>query len=288
MVTSQTQKVGLICWPIGHSLSPVMHNAAFEALGMDWVYLPLAASPDALPAALAGLSALSFVGCNISVPHKTKVIPFLDHMDESSRQMQAVNTIKVIDGRLVGSNTDPEGFTRHLVNNGVDPIGMKIVFIGAGGAARAAVFGLSSFKVKEITILDIVESQGLSLISDLNHLFPDSKLDYKPISQDSFDQVRDYDLVVNASPIGMAPNIDKSPWPDNIELPSKAIVYDIVYNPIETKLLSRAKKEGHQTLNGLGMLVNQGAASFETWTGIQPPIDLMMEVCEKNLKLTRK
>ena len=283
MVSSKTQKVGLVCWPIGHSLSPVMHNAAFKALDIDWVYLPLPVAPDNLAAALAGLKALNFVGCNVSVPYKTQVIPFLDSMDEVSKQMQAVNTIKIVDGQLIGSNTDPLGFTRQLTNNGVNPDGMRIVVIGAGGAARAAVFGLSTFKVRQITILDVVESQGLSLISDLSHRFPEGIIDYRPVADESFASFGDVDLVVNTSPIGMSPNTDATPWPSNVNLPANAIFYDIVYNPIETKFLSRAKREGHQTLNGLGMLVNQGAASFETWTGIQPPIDLMMQVCENSL-----
>jgi shikimate dehydrogenase len=264
-----------------------MHNAAFEALGLDWVYLPLPAEPQNLSAALAGLKALSFSGCNVSVPYKTKVIQFLDELDETSRQMQAVNTIKIVDGRPIGSNTDPQGFTRHLLGNGISPVGMKIVLIGAGGAARAAVFGLSSFKVRQITVLDVVKSQGLSLISDMNQLFPDGILEYQPITRETLKSFGDFDLVVNASPIGMTPNTESTPWPNDVDLPAKAVFYDIVYNPIETLFLSRAKQEGHQTLNGLGMLVNQGAASFETWTGIQPPIDLMLEVCEKALKINQ-
>lgn len=284
MITSKTQKVGLICWPIGHSLSPLMHNAVFEKLGLDWVYLPLQTEPVNLKDGIAGLKALGFVGSNVSVPHKTQVIQFVDELDAAARQMQAVNTIKVIDGRLVGSNTDPVGFVRQLTSKGVNPDGMNILMIGAGGAARAAIFSLSQFKVNQIVVLDVVESRAASLVSDLVCLFKPNCLQSRPLEEKFFSEAgANCDLVINATPIGMTPEEDATPWPENVELPRNAIFYDIVYNPQQTKFLSRASSEGHKTIGGLGMLVHQGAASFETWTGIQPPVDLMLRVCEEAL-----
>lgn len=284
MISSKTQKVGLISWPIGHSLSPLMHNTVFEKLGLDWVYLPLPTEPENLKAGIAGLRALNFVGSNVSVPHKTQVIQFMDEMDAAANQMQAVNTIKIVDGRLVGSNTDPVGFVRQLTSEGVNPDGMNILMIGAGGAARAAIFGLSRFKVNQIVVLDVVESRAASLVSDLVFLFKPNCLQFKPLEEKYFSEAgTNCDLVVNATPIGMTPKEDATPWPESVDLPRNAVFYDIVYNPLQTNFLSRASSEGHKTIGGLGMLVHQGAASFETWTGIKPPAEVMLNVCEEAL-----
>ncbi|MBG0787517.1 MAG: shikimate dehydrogenase, partial [Anaerolineaceae bacterium] len=167
MITSKTKKLGLICWPVGHSLSPIMHNTVFESLGMDWVYLPLGARPGELESAVKGLRALSFEGCNVSVPYKTEVIQYLDEVEDTAMKMNAVNTILNIDGKLIGMNTDAPGFIEHLTSKGVVPGGFNILMIGAGGAARAALFGLSQFDVRHITVMDTVESQAASLIQDL-------------------------------------------------------------------------------------------------------------------------
>lgn len=284
MITAKTKKVGLISWPIEHSLSPIMHNAAFEALGMDWTYLPLPTKEQHLENGIHGLKALSFEGCNVSVPYKTKVIQYLDEIDSTVQKMKAVNTIKIKDGKLIGYNTDPIGFIRSLLSNDIDPVGLNILIIGAGGAARAALFGLSEFDVNHISIMDKVESQAVTLIHDLASLFQENKLDFFRPVEDNFENLRKHlDLVVNATPVGMFPEIDVSPWPDGVALPDNALFYDIVYNPEETKFLSRANSEGHKTISGLGMLVNQGIASFEIWTGITPPKELMYKVCKEEL-----
>jgi shikimate dehydrogenase len=263
-----------------------MHNAVFERLDLDWVYLPLPTEPGNLKTGIAGLRALSFVGSNISVPHKTQVVQFMDELDAAAKQMQAVNTIKIVDGRLVGSNTDPVGFVRQLTAEGVNPNGMKILMIGAGGAARAAIFGLSQFKVNQIVVMDVVESRAASLVSDLACLFKPECLKYSPLAEKHFSECsNNCDLVVNATPIGMTPQEDASPWPDGVDLPKNAVFYDIVYNPQQTKFLFRATSQGHKTISGLGMLVHQGAASFEIWTGIQPPIDVMLRVSEEALAI---
>jgi len=274
----------LISWPIGHSLSPLMHNAVFERLGLDWVYLPLPTEPENLKAGIDGLKALNFVGSNVSIPHKTRVIQYLDELDPAAKQMHAVNTINIVDGRMIGSNTDPVGFVRQLTSEGVNPDGMKILIIGAGGAARAAIFGLSQFCVNQVIVMDVLESQAASLVNDLAGLFTAGHLQYKTIEEKEFSGLgNDIDLVVNATPVGMTPNEDVSPWPDKVDLPRNAVFYDIVYNPQQTKFLSRANEQGHKTISGLGMLVHQGAASFEIWTHIQPPVEVMMHSCEEAL-----
>lgn len=259
MVTSHTVKTGLICWPIGHSLSPVMHNRAFEALGMDWVYLPLPVEPEHLEDGVRGLKAMSFAGCNVSVPFKTRIIPFLDELDEHARMMNAVNTIKISDGKLYGSNTDAIGFIRQLTEEGVDPDGMSVLMIGAGGAARAALFGLSKYHIEKVSILDVAESQMSSLVKDLSAVYPEGVLESAPMSPENLARLSEgKTLVVNATPIGMLPKVEATPWPESVPLPKDAVFFDIVYNPPETKFLQRAKEEGHQAISGLGMLVNQG------------------------------
>lgn len=280
MITAHTSRVGLISWPVGHSLSPVMQNAAFEHLGLDWVYLPLPVQPGNLEEAIRGLVALNFAGCNISVPHKTHVIPFLDEITPAVAQMKAANTIKIVDGKVCGSNTDPDGFIGALRSADFQPEGTRILLIGAGGAARAALYGLSQVKGVQVHVLDVIEQQAASLVQDMRVLFGENALDYLPYGRPSFDTLRkQVDLVVNASPVGMHPNVDASPWPDDIDLPEQAAFFDIVYNPLETRFLSRAARAGRQTISGLMMLVKQGAVSFETWTNQPAPMDVMLAAC---------
>lgn len=284
MVTSKTVKTGLLCWPVGHSLSPVMHNTAFEALGMDWVYLPLPVEPEHLEDGIRGLRSMGFAGCNISFPFKTRVIPLLDEVDEFASLMNAVNTIKVQDGKLCGSNTDCFGFVRSLEEQNIDPEGMRILFVGAGGAARASLFGLSRYHVESIAILDVALSQAESLVRDLSAVYPDGVLSYDLMTPENLRKHSEgRDLVVNATPLGMHPKADATPWPEEVPLPKDAVFFDVIYNPPETKFLARAREEGHKTISGLGMLVHQGAVSFETWTGVKPPVDLMYKVCRESL-----
>lgn len=284
MVSSHTELVGLIAWPVGHSLSPAMHNAAFQTLGLDWVYLPLPVQSDSLESALRGLVALNFKGCNISVPHKVDAVKFLDEKSESVAVMGAVNTIKIDDGKLTGSNTDSDGFIQSIRSSGVELEGKRVFIIGAGGVARAAVYGLSKIKGVEVIIMDVLEKQALSLTNELSSLFAPNSLKFLPACYESFIELKKtVDIVINASPVGMHPKIEYSPWPDHIELPENAVFFDMVYNPIETRFLSKAASLGHKTISGVDMLVNQGAISFQVWTGIVPPVDKMREVCFQTL-----
>jgi shikimate dehydrogenase len=282
VVTAHTSRVGLVSWPVGHSLSPVMQNKAFEFLGLDWVYLPLPVQPGNLEAAVKGLVALNFAGCNISVPHKSSVLPYVDEKTAEVSQMNATNTLKIVDGKVVGYNTDPDGFIRALRAGGFEPQDTRVMIIGAGGAARAAVYGLSQIKGVQIHLVDVVEQQGVSLVEDMQTLFPKNPPEFHIYSKEVFDVLRkQVDLVVNASPVGMRPNIDASPWPDDIDLPDQAVFFDMVYNPLVTRFLDRAAKSGQKTISGLGMLVNQGALSFEIWTGQDAPIEVMYEACRQ-------
>jgi shikimate dehydrogenase len=284
-VTSKTSLVGLMAWPVGHSLSPVMQNAAFNRLGLDWIYLPLPVQPSDLGSALKGLAALSFKGCNISVPHKTAAMQHMDDVSPAVKVMSAVNTITVREGRLLGSNTDPDGFINALLEADCYPGDMRILLIGAGGAARAAVYGLSRFKDVTIVVVDVVAAQADQLVSDLGELFPPDHLYQLPYDTQVFTNQREtVDLVVNASPVGMHPEVDRSPWPENVPLPESGFCFDMVYNPLETMFLRQARESGMKTISGLGMLINQGALSFAAWTGMEAPVSVMRLACLANIK----
>lgn len=261
-----------------------MHNAAFAHLNLDWVYLPLPVRSEHLRAAIRGLVAMNFSGCNISVPHKTQAVQCLDEKTAAVAVMKSVNTIKIVDGKVCGSNTDPDGFIQALRGSGFEPEGTRVLVLGAGGAARAALFGLSQLKDVQVTVMDLVPEQASALVADLGPLFPRRPLRLFPLEPESFKTLRtQVDLVVNASPVGMHPNVDASPWPETVDLPDQAAFFDMVYNPFTTRFLDRAARAGRTTISGLGMLVHQGALSFETWTGQPAPVEVMQAACRQAL-----
>ena len=282
-ISAQTQLIGLIGWPVSHSFSPAMHNAAAAALGLDWVYVPLPVHPDDVEAAIRGLPALRFRGVNVTVPHKQAVIPFLDEIEAGARAIGAVNTI-VIDRtletggwRLVGYNTDWAGFLADLEALAVDVAGRDCLILGAGGSARAVAYGLATAGSRVHVLARRVE-QAEQLAAGLAPLFEDSQFSSQPLSELSA-AVGNYtaSLIVNTTPLGMIPAVDTSPWPGNLPFPGDAFVYDLVYNPAQTKLMQQARAAGCRTANGLGMLVRQGALAFRLWTGQEPDVAVMAE-----------
>jgi shikimate dehydrogenase len=288
MIDGHTQLVGLMAWPIGHTLSPAMHNAAFDALGLNWRYVPLPVQPELVDAAVRGLDALGFRGCNVTVPHKQAVILVLDTVAPDAEVFGAVNTIVVDrneseDGKVTvrGDNTDYKGFIGSLRSEGVEPEGKKVVVVGGGGGARAVVFGLLQAGVEDILVFDIVPEQVQALIASLG----DPRLRTLPQTTETLvESARAADLLVNATPVGMSPKVDGSIWPDEVVVPSHLTVFDLVYNPQDTRLLKQASQAGAQPIGGLDMLVRQGALSFEMWTGVEPPIDVMRAACREGLK----
>ncbi len=286
MINGHTKPVGLMAWPIGHTLSPAMHNAAFDALSLNWCYIPLPVQPTQVEAAVRGLAALGFRGCNVTVPHKQAVVSILDSVASDAAQFGAVNTIVVErdeDGTatLKGDNTDYKGFVGSLRSEGFGPEGQKAVVVGAGGGARAVVFGLLQAGVEEVLVFDIVPAQAQALVAGLG----DGRLQTLPQTTEALVELaRAADLLVNATPVGMSPKVDESIWPDEVPVPAHLTVFDLVYNPLETKLLKQVKRAGARAIGGLDMLVRQGALSFEIWTGVEPPIDVMRAACEEGLK----
>jgi shikimate dehydrogenase len=285
MIDGHTKLVGLMAWPIGHTLSPAMHNAAFDALKLNWRYVPLPVHPEQVEAAVRGLVALGFRGCNVTVPHKQAVIPFLDTVAPDAAAFGAVNTIVVErdeEGTVAikGDNTDYQGFVGSLRSAGFDPEGKRAVVVGAGGGARAVVFGLLRAGAEQVRVSDLVPEQIQALVTEL----ADARLQTLPAATEALvEATRAADLLVNATPVGMSPQVDASIWPDGVPVPPHLTVFDLVYNPLETKLLKQVERAGARAIAGLDMLVRQGALSFEMWTGVAPPTDVMRAACEAGL-----
>ena len=272
MIGGRTRVVGIIGDPIEHSLSPRMHNAAFEYLKLDYVYVPFRVSGGMLGKAVEGVKALSLRGVNVTIPHKVSVIPLLDWVEETALDIGAVNTIVVENGRLKGYNTDGVGCLEALREEEVDVSGGKVVILGAGGAARAIAYSLAPL-ASELVILNRTGSKAVALAEELKEKgwnLRGGELRRGVLE----DELKDAVLLVNATSVGMYPNVDESPVPREV-LKSNLTVFDVVYNPIETRLLRDAKSAGAKTIDGVGMLVNQGAVAFRLWTGVNPPKEVM-------------
>ena len=287
-ISGKTKICGLIGDPVEHTMSPVMHNAAFDKLGLDYAYLPFRVSPEELPQAVSGLKALNATGFNVTIPHKVAVMPLLDELDPLAEKIGAVNTVVNNNGMLRGYNTDASGFLQALLERGVEPEGENIVLLGAGGAARAIAYILAERNVHLAILnrreeLDWAEAIAANIRKDLGK---DIKV---------FELLPDYlaaalepaDILVNATSVGMSPAGGVSPVPAQL-IKSGLVVVDIVYNPVRTKLLQDAAVAGAVTVEGLDMLVWQGALAFEKWTGQKPPFDLMKEVALNELEKNEK
>ena len=268
--------VGIIGYPLGHSISPAMHNAAFKKLKLDWEYEPFEVNPKDLEEALKGMRALHIAGFNVTIPHKETIIPLIDEVTKNARIIGAVNTVVNQEGRLVGYNTDGAGFIESLrADAKFDPKGKSVVLLGAGGAARAVSVMLAEAKARSLIIADIDGEKARSL-SDYVGAYFDIKCNFvEPNSHELQLAIDDADLLVNATPIGMHPNEKVSPLDKGIKLHKILTVYDLVYNPSETKLLKSAKDAGAKTCSGLGMLVRQGALALTLWTGKEAPVEVM-------------
>lgn len=282
-INGQTKLVGLIGYPVEHSLSPAMHNSAFAALSLNWRYVPLPVLPERLGEAVAGLRAMSFVGANVTVPHKEAVMSYLDEVTPEAQAIGAVNTIVVREGRSIGHNTDWRGFLTALSEDGFDPQGKRAVVLGAGGAARAVVYALAQAGA-QVTVLNRTPARAEDLVQDFSPLFPSSSLLPTPLTPQALEErTAEAHLFVNTTPVGMWPEVDKSIWPEDLAFPGHLTVFDLVYNPRQTKLLRQARAAGAKAVGGLGMLVHQGAVAFELWTGEKATVETMYEAANKTL-----
>ena len=278
--------VGLMGWPVEHSRSPSMHNAAFRATGIEGYYALLPVHPDRVREAVLGLRALGFRGANVTVPHKQAVMPYLDEVSSEARAIGAVNTIVVEeDGRLWGTNTDAWGFWQDVQALGVVSAweaGDEALVLGAGGSARSVVYALGSHGIP-VHVVARRPAQAQDLVASLApHLPPTSLL--VPHSWDALPwlapRVR---LIVHCTPVGMHPHVQASPWPPDLSFSSHQQVYDLVYNPPLTRLMAQAQAAGARAWNGLGMLVHQGARAWSLWTGHPAPVEVMRKAAEISL-----
>lgn len=275
MKKETTPKIyGLIGYPIKHSLSPAMHNAAFKKLKMNALYMLFEKTREEFPAALRQLKAMGVSGFNVTVPYKEEIIPYLDGLDAQAKRIGAVNTVLNQKGRFTGYNTDALGFIASLKED-LDflPQGKNIFIIGAGGAARAIGFALAKEKAKSIVFRDILLEKAQGLAKDIKGIFPDCLVSGQASSAPTID------LLVNASNCGMKPS-DPLPIDPKI-LPAGIKVYDIIYNPSPTKLVKEAARRGIKAVNGLGMLLGQGTAAFEIWTKQKAPVATMRGALRK-------
>jgi shikimate dehydrogenase len=282
-----TQQVGLIGWPVEHSVSPAMQNAAFRALGLRWRYALLPTPPGRLEATLAMLSAQGYRGANLTIPHKQAVMAYLDEVSDAARAMGAVNTLTLRMGRLRGYNTDAAGFVGALRQAGFEPEeGARAVVVGAGGAARAVVYGLLQAGMGEVLVLNRTVTRCQALVSELRGLGAGSGgLGALPLAAETLvESARAAELLVNATPLGMAPDAQGSIWPAEVPVPAHLAVFDLVYNPMQTKLLRQAQDAGARPIGGLEMLVQQGALAFELWTSEAAPVGVMRQAAQAALE----
>ena len=263
-ITGKTRITGLFGYPVEHSLSPAMHNAAFTHIGLDWCYLPFRVHPDSLRPAVEAIKALDMAGVNITVPHKEAVISLLHEIDEEALFIGAVNTIVNHGGILKGYNTDGMGFMHSLAEKNITVEGRNILVVGAGGASRAISYYLSE-RAKTLFLFDVSAAKSEKLSSDF------LKIRNNITTVASITTLSDFDIIINATPLGLKKN-DPIPF-DSSLLSPEHVVCDLIYS--ETRLLLDASNRGCITVNGLGMLLWQGALAFELWTSVSPPVDIM-------------
>jgi shikimate dehydrogenase len=281
MISGRTEIYGIFGYPVEHTFSPGMHNAAFKKLGLDACYVPFAVHSEQLGEAAKAILPLGLRGLNITVPHKEKIIQYLDELSEEARLIGAVNTIEIRHGRLIGHNTDGRGFLRSLNENaGFSPKGKKVLFIGSGGAARAVAFCLALAGAGKIYVRDIDTGKADLLVNDIHEktgTYTESIHDDESYAA----YAADADCLINATPVGLK-RTDPLPIPRNFIMKNH-LVCDLVYNPPETTFLRTAKSLGAKRLAGIGMLLYQGVIAFEIWTGKKAPVQIMKNALSRQI-----
>lgn len=283
-ITGHTELIGLMAYPIRHSSSPAMHNEAFAYLGLDYAYLAFEVDNDTLEDAVKGLRALKLVGSNVSMPNKTVVHKYLDKLSPAAELCGAVNTIVNENGVLTGHITDGIGYMKSLQDNNIDVIGKKMTIVGAGGAATAIEIQAALDGVAEMSIFNIKDKfwdNAQETVKKINERTNCKATLYDLADLDKLkEEIADSYLFANATGMGMKPLEGQTYIPDKSFFRPDLIVTDVVYSPRETAMLKMAKEVGCKTMNGLGMMLFQGAAAFEMWTGKEMPIEHMKEVLD--------
>ncbi len=282
-IDAHTKLCGVIGNPVAHSLSPAINNAAFQKLGLNYVYL--AFPVEDIAAAIGGLRALGNVrGFSVTIPHKVTVMAHLDDIEPTAKHIGSVNTIVVDEGKLTGYNTDASGALRALRDAGAGLDGKQVLLLGSGGAARAIAFALAAdTRLARLTILGIDDAERSGLVTDLEAKTSVSVAEGS-LSPDRLGAaLHEADVLLHCTPIGMHPRTEETVVPKELLHP-RLIVMDIVYNPLETRLLREAKAAGCKTIRGLEMFLNQAVGQFELWTGQSAPTDVMRTVLESRFR----
>ena len=281
--------LGLIGYPVGHSMSPVFQQAALDHYGLKFDYELWSTPVTELPAMVSRIRKIDYLGANVTIPHKIEIISLIDDIDGSAKTIGAVNTIVKKQDQLIGFNTDVFGFLKPLCDlANFDPIGARVLLFGSGGVARSACYALLNAGIDKLILANRTLGNAERLACE-SHRFSSSRRKIEvlslPLSDSKLNEhVRSCDLIVNATSVGMKHTKSEQDSLLTIEQISEdTLVYDLVYNPRETKLLRNAKEAGAQTLEGIPMLVYQGAASFELWFEKKAPIDVMMRACEQSI-----
>lgn len=268
---NNTVKIGLLGWPVEHSVSPAMHNAAFRAAKLNWQYEALAVPPERLADEVARYMSEGYRGFNVTIPHKRTALslPQIAEVSPAATAIGAANTLAVRpDGTLSADNTDWEGFSQDLRMYRIQPDQLNCLILGTGGSADAVVYALEQMHARSITRVSRT---------------PDGQPGV--IGYDALAEVApSVNLVANCTPLGMSPGVDRSPWPDDVPLPDHALLYDLVYNPPLTALMRRFQRAGLRVFGGLGMLVWQGALAWPHWTETPPPVDIMFAAARAALR----
>lgn len=283
MVNIKTTLLGLIGYPIGHSYSPLLHNSTLRRLGLNYVYLAFSVKPGELADAVVGIRSLNIRGVNVTIPYKEEVISLLDKIDPLAERVGAVNTIVNDEGILKGYNTDVIGIKRMIEEEAGFMIEEKnVVIVGAGGAARAVGVAVCESGAAGITIINRTHKKAKLLADFLEKTYSNLSIGYVELSVDQYyNVIKEADLLIDTTPIGMAPEIKVSPVIEPQALHRDLLVIDLVYNPAETVLLKAARDVNASCLNGEGMLLYQGIESFKLWTGHEPEVTKWKEILKK-------
>lgn len=279
----RSELVGCFGCPIDENPTGVVEEAAFQAKGLDYRYLTVLVREEDLAAAMAGVRAFNMRGVNLTIPHKVRVLRYLDELSEAARIIGAVNMVVNNAGRLWGENTDGKGYLTSLSNESIDVAGKHVTILGAGGAARAIGVECALAGAREITIANIIRDQGEELVGLINKHTP-AKADFvfwdKP-----FEVPADTDIFSNATSVGLFPKTDEKPNVDYDTIQPGMVVTDVIFNDPNSLFLQEAARRGAKTINGLGMLANQAAMNFKLWTGVEAPVELMMDVLRREFNL---
>jgi len=278
LVSSGTKITALLGHPVKQSLSALMHNTGFEYLGLDYLYIPFDIEQKDLETTVAGLKALDFTGFNLTMPHKQEIIQYLDEVSEEAKLIGAVNTVVIKKGRLIGYNTDGKGYIASLEEEKVPLKNQKVVMVGAGGAAKSIAIQLAMEGAREIFLLNRTIGPAKEIADTIAENIRGCRVKFQEFTQNNLQKALEgANILINCTPLGMHSMKDSSIIEDESILRKELVVSDVIYNPCETKLLRQGKNRGCKTLNGLGMLIWQGAFAFKLWTGEDMPVEVVRE-----------